>query len=479
VPVAQLLDLVDSPLDLAPDARGLPDRQHSLRETLSWSLDRLDPETRSVLRRVAVFAGPFTGTAARAVAGGDPAAVDRAVRVLARDNLLRVERTATSLSFRALRTVRDLALEELAASGEEDLCRSRHRRWFAGVWRDAPLTDALVEHVGRTYDDHLEALTRSLAVGDDPAAADLTTTLARRWQFVETLGPGLHWTAAVLARPGVTPRQRARLRVARAGFLQAADWGPVEHDRLAVDLHGDADWGTLLALVSGITAYGEGDTSTALARLGEAEHLARTGAPHHVAEVVATRAAVDAADGRTDAALAGARQAMTLVGATSSAVQLVTVVPKAALALLECGRARESLDLLTTAAADATARFGMRPTSTVAMNAGWAALGVDDPETALGWFRQAIVGPQAAVGANALGEAAAGAGAALAALGRPDAREVLGLGVWLHTDAGQALPPALDDNVRRAIDAVGAASPPVGWTADLAVARVIQLVRSA
>ena len=113
------------------------------------------------------------------------------------------------------------------------------------------------------------------------------------------------------------------------------------------------------------------------------------------------------------------------------------------------------------------------------MNTGWAALGVDDPETALAWFRHAIVGPQAAVGANALGEAACGAGAAMAALGHPDAAEVLGLGVWLHTDAGQALPPALEGQVRRATDAVGSSGPPPGWTPDLAVARVTQLVRGA
>ncbi len=478
VPVERLLDLLDSPLDLAPDARGLPDRHHSLRDTLSWSLDRLDPGARVVLRRVSVFAGPFTTTAARAVVGAESAEVDRAVRVLARDNLLRVERTATNLSFRALRTVRDLALEELAASGEEDLCRSRHRRWFAGVWRDAPLSDALVEHVGRTYDDHLEALTGALAAGDDPALADLTTTLSRRWQFVETMGPGLHWTAAALDRPGITARQRARLQIARAGFLQAADWGPAEHDQLAADLLGDPDWGTMLALVCAITAYGEGDTARARIRLDEAERLARSGAPHHVAEVVASRAAADAAEGRTDDALAGAHEAMALVGSTSSAVQLVTVVPKVALALLECGRSQEALDLLTSAASDAGERFGMRPTSTVAMNAGWAALGVDDAATALEWFREAIVGPQAAVGANALGEAACGAGAALASLGHPAAPEVLGLGVWLHTYAGQALPPALDEHVRRATDAVGIEPPPTRWDADLAVARVTQLVRA-
>jgi predicted ATPase len=477
VPVGRLLELVESPLDLAPEARGLPDRHHSLRETLTWSLDRLDPHTRSVLRRVAVFRGPFTTTAARAVAGGAPAEVDRAVRTLARDNLLRVERSASVLSFRVLRTVRDLALEELAAAGEEQRCRERHRAWFAGVWRDAPLSDALVEHVGRTYDDHLAALADALAADDDPAAADLATTLARRWQFVETPGPGLHWTAVVLDRPGVADHQRARLRVCRAGFLQGADWSTAEHARMAAALDGDPDWSTLLALIAGITAYSEGDAARARAHLEHAERVARAGAPHHVAEVVATRAAVDAADGRPTAALAGAHEAMALVGTTSSAVQAVTVVPKVALTLLEVGRDREALDLLTSAAADAAERFGVRPTSTVAMNAGWAALGVDEPGTALGWFRTAMVGPQAAVGPTSLGEAAAGAGAALADLGDPRAAELLTLGTWLHGGAGQTLPPALDAHVRRAVDRVGPLEPPTGWTPDLAAARAVQLVR--
>ena len=123
------------------------------------------------------------------------------------------------------------------------------------------------------------------------------------------------------------------------------------------------------------------------------------------------------------------------------------------------------------------ARFGIRPTSTVSMNAGWAALGVGEPAAALGWFRQAIVGPQAAVGANALGEAACGAGAAMAALGHPGAAEVLGLGIWLHAQAGQALPPALDGYVREAVATVGRSEPPEPWTPELAVARVTQLVR--
>ena len=430
-----------------------------------------------MLRRVAVFAGPFTTTAARAVAGGDPAEVDRAVRVLARDNLLRVERTATTLSFRMLRTVRDLALEELSASGEVPLTRSRHRRWFAGIWRDAPLSDALVEHVGRTYDDHLEALAMALEVGDDPAAADLTTTLSRRWQFVETPGPGLHWTAVALVLPGVTTRQRARLRVARAGFLQAADWGPAEHARLAADLDGDPDWGTLLALICRITAYGEGDTVTAAPGSTRPSSLARSGAPHHVAEVVATRAVVDGADGRADEALAGAHEAMALVGLTSSAVQLVTVVPKVAIALLEsAGRARPSTCSRPPRPTPAPGSACARPARSPRTPGGrpWRSR---NPRSRSGgsarrsWGRRRPSGPTRSARRRAVP-----APRWRRSVTRTPA-EVLGLGVWLHTDAGQALPPALDDRVRRASDAVGPASPPSGWTPDLVVARVTQLVR--
>ena len=78
----------------------------------------------------------------------------------------------------------------------------RHRRWFAGVWRDAPLSDALVEHVGRTHDDHLEALTGALAVDDDAAAADITTALCRRWRAPRDDGAGPALDSGAARAPG-------------------------------------------------------------------------------------------------------------------------------------------------------------------------------------------------------------------------------------------------------------------------------------
>ena len=165
VPVRDLLDVVEHPLDLESDEVGRDARQQSLRRTISWSVGRLEPAGRDALLRLAVFAGAFHLPAARALTGSSAAETERVVADLAAYHLVAVERTDGGVAFRMLRTVRDLALEELAAAGGLDVTRARHAEWFAGLWRDAPLSDELVEHVGRTYDDHLEALGFLLETG--------------------------------------------------------------------------------------------------------------------------------------------------------------------------------------------------------------------------------------------------------------------------------------------------------------------------
>jgi predicted ATPase/DNA-binding SARP family transcriptional activator len=479
VPLATLIELVRRPLDLRTDDQGRDARQQSLRHTITWSLARLGPDARTLLRRVSVFAAPFTSAAARAVSGMDPAVVDRELRTLTRDNLLAIERSTSTLSFRMLRTVRDLALEELREADEEDDTRARHLRWFAGLWRDAPLSDALIEQVSRTYDDHLEALRHALQHGNDPAAADLTITLSRRWMFAETPGAGLRWTEQLLRRPMITKRQRARLSVVHAALIQHSPALLDAADELAEALDGDPDWGFMLFLTTGIAAYGGGDPETALAYLDRCADLVTTGAPHHLPELIASRAVFVAATGDSQTALALARDALARVGPSSSAVHLVTVIPKAALAMIDAGRPDEALELLTRAAADASERFGIRPTSTTAVNAGWAALAIDQPRTALTWFRHTLVGPSAFATFGAIGEAAAGAGAALAHVNAATASELLGLGDLLLRADEMELPPGLAGLVTAAEAACGSLTPPDDWTPELAAARVTQLVREA
>ena len=479
VPVRDLLDVVEHPLDLESDEVGRDARQQSLRRTIAWSVDRLEPAGRSALLRLAVFAGAFHLPAARALTGFTAAETERVVADLAAYHLVAVERTEAGVAFRMLRTVRDLALEELAAFGALDVTRARHAEWFAGLWRDAPLSDELVEHVGRTYDDHLEALGFLLEAGQIDSAVDVALALSRRWLFVESVGPGLTWTGRLLARGGMTERQRARLQVARAAFRHGIDWSPDEHRRIAAALADDPDWACQLGLVEAITAYALGDVDRAMNRLGHCLALAGERARHHLPEVVATRAVLEAADGRHDLAVATAHEAEARVGASATAVELVTVLPKVALALLDAGEPREALDLLTRSAEQAADRFGIRPTGTIAVNAGWAALALGEPEEALAWFARSLLGPQAFVTPGATGESAVGAAAAMTALGRPGAAELLGQGEWLLAADGNVLPPSLAAHVRAAVDAGGVRAVPDGWTAELAGARVTQLLRGA
>ncbi|CAN7175196.1 BTAD domain-containing putative transcriptional regulator [Knoellia sp. LjRoot47] len=473
--LASLPEVAASALDVTTEDHGRDERHRSLRDALTWGVARLGPDARTVLRRLGVFAGPFTVAAARAVVGPDVRDVTGAVRQLARHNLLRVDRIPAALSFVMLRVVRDLALDELAAAGEERGVRARHRAWFAEIWRDSALSDDLVEQVGRTHDDHLDALENALAEGDDVAAGDVCIALCRRWQFVEASAVGARWTSRVLERPGLTDRQRARLEICHAAFMQGADWDATHHEHLRRVLAGDAEWTGLLSLAGAITAYAAGDVDLARRHLDEGRTAAASGT-NLLPEVIATGAVVDAAAGDVDAAVAGARDALARIGTTHSAVHSVTVVPKVALALLDAGRPAEALELLTTAAEDAEARFGIRPTSTTAMNAGWAAMAIDDADTAILWFRTSLTGPQAATATASIAEAASGAGCALAALGHAGAAELLGLGQHLLASCHQELPPTLTTLVERAEGLVGLTGPPAGWSVELATSRVDQLV---
>uniref|UniRef100_UPI001D0E7010 hypothetical protein n=1 Tax=Klebsiella pneumoniae TaxID=573 RepID=UPI001D0E7010 len=73
-------------------------------------------------------------SSARAVIGPVEGEVTDILRRLVADALLHVERHASGTRLRMLRTVRDLAREELSAAGELESTRARHRTWFARRW---------------------------------------------------------------------------------------------------------------------------------------------------------------------------------------------------------------------------------------------------------------------------------------------------------------------------------------------------------
>jgi predicted ATPase/DNA-binding CsgD family transcriptional regulator len=134
LPPAALLARLDHRLPLLTGGgRDLPERQQTMRAAIAWSHDLLTPEEQVLFRRLAVFAGGFTLEAAEAVtSGADEPGIDpfEGVASLLDKSVLRQEAgPGGEPRFVMLETVREFALEQLAASGEESLIRELHANW--------------------------------------------------------------------------------------------------------------------------------------------------------------------------------------------------------------------------------------------------------------------------------------------------------------------------------------------------------------
>jgi predicted ATPase len=121
----------------------LDERHQSLRSTIDWSYQLLSPAEQALLRRVSVFAAPFTAQAAIQVAGFPP--VDAGVADgLARlaDNSLAIVVPGSETRYRVLETIRQYGLDRLgkidgfapgdgvtSVGAELAETRARHVRW--------------------------------------------------------------------------------------------------------------------------------------------------------------------------------------------------------------------------------------------------------------------------------------------------------------------------------------------------------------
>jgi predicted ATPase len=125
----EILVRLAHPFDLLTGGpRDVPDRQRTLGDTVAWSLALLDGAARTVFSRLGVFEGGFTVDAAEAVAGahGQTRVVDSLDALIEHGLIQRPAEAGPDSRPRLLETIREFALQELAASGDEERARAMH-----------------------------------------------------------------------------------------------------------------------------------------------------------------------------------------------------------------------------------------------------------------------------------------------------------------------------------------------------------------
>jgi predicted ATPase/DNA-binding XRE family transcriptional regulator/tetratricopeptide (TPR) repeat protein len=139
-PPQALLARLDRRLPLlTTGACDLPPRQQTLRDTIAWSYDLLEPPLRTLFARLAVFVGGWTLEAAEAVCDTEGELgldIIDGLAVLVNQSLVRREPApAGETRFTMLATIQEYALERLVESGEIDRLRWQHAWYYLDLAR--------------------------------------------------------------------------------------------------------------------------------------------------------------------------------------------------------------------------------------------------------------------------------------------------------------------------------------------------------
>ncbi|MFI7602514.1 ATP-binding protein [Actinoplanes sp. NPDC049681] len=258
-------------LDLAGPV-DLPDRQRTLRRAVEWSTERLTAADRHVLGVLAVFAGGAAPSAVRAVTGGG--AEDASIAVLAASSLVGVVDAAGEARVTMLDTIREVAADQLTASGTEPAVRRAHARYFLQLLPEVPDRDHDNLRVALSWvtEHEPEALTAELARG-------LTAYHLERGRFAQAyrvLG------ALAAAAPGAEAQawalHGAAVAANESGAHDAALTTAQRCAELFAELGNPSEQGTALTVV--------GNAQKALGRYADAERS-------HTASLEWARAAGD------------------------------------------------------------------------------------------------------------------------------------------------------------------------------------------
>ncbi|WP_371792770.1 regulator [Streptomyces sp. NBC_01471] len=211
--VDQLLARLDDRFRLLTGGgRGVLPRHRTLRTAIGWSHELCTPEQRLLWARLSVFPGQFDLEAAEYICGSaelpSDGILDELDELLAQSVLLR-EDTPAGVRYRMLDTIRDYGAQWLAAAGDTERLRRRHRDWFVGLatWCEldwfSPRQAGIAVRVDGELPNLRGALEFSLEHPEDVHLAQyLAGTLWFYWAGCGRLAEGRHWLDHVLEAEG-------------------------------------------------------------------------------------------------------------------------------------------------------------------------------------------------------------------------------------------------------------------------------------
>jgi predicted ATPase/DNA-binding winged helix-turn-helix (wHTH) protein len=232
--VAGLAARLDDRLPLLSHGRRTARSRHrTLNATLAWSYDFLEPDEQAVLRRLAIFTGPFTLEAARSVAafkGLNAAAIIDHIANLATKSLIIATIDETGTLYRLLDTTRAYASEKLAAADETNQAALQHATYLLDALPEVEKTSSAPFSIyRRLIDDVRAALERTFSSsGNSTIGAALVASSVSLWIHLSLVGECQRWVDRALgAVIDMDPSLRMRLMAARATVLHYTNRGKV------------------------------------------------------------------------------------------------------------------------------------------------------------------------------------------------------------------------------------------------------------
>jgi predicted ATPase/class 3 adenylate cyclase/DNA-binding CsgD family transcriptional regulator len=218
---------------LGGGARDQADRQRTLRSTIGWSYDLLDPDERALFRRLSVFVGGFTlesAEAAAAAQAGDSRSAFTAEdtlelleSLLSKHLIRQYEYADSEPRFTMLETIREYGLEQLEASGELYSIRLWHAEHLLALAERAEQMlrgRDQAEWITRLETEHENLRTALEWCLSEQRTGDLGLRLAASlswfWQMQAYIGQGRGWFQRILDHPWPDTLAKAKTLVGQA-----------------------------------------------------------------------------------------------------------------------------------------------------------------------------------------------------------------------------------------------------------------------